>query len=221
MGACGTGRGAGRGGGTSCTTGGSNTGSSGFPRCRRSKIQQAKPRTARPASAMDQRGNPRLSSAGTAAGADVAGISSVGEELVGKGDALTAGATMGATLASSRTFAPAAGSAAGRVARGAGLPAAGEAEGEGEGTGVIDGAGVGVTAGVVATRGGGASGTTGPCAAGVCVVDGGNCHEPASCACAPQPSARLAPAASQETVRHAEIWNPVLNVMAGQGRSAV
>lgn len=170
---------------------------------------------------MDQRGNPWLSSAGTAAGADVAGVSSFGEELVGKGEAVTAGATVGAKLASSRPLAPAAGSTAGRDARGAGVPAAGEADGEGKGVGVIVGAGVGVTAGGVATRGGGASGTTGPCAEGGWVVEGGNCHEPASCAWTTLPSAKHAPAASRETVRHAEIWNPVLNVMPGQGRSAV
>lgn len=46
------------------------------------------------------------------------------------------------------------------------------------------GAGAGAGDGTVAVRGGGASGTTGPCGAEVADCDGGNCHVCASCACA-------------------------------------
>ncbi|TWH88194.1 hypothetical protein [Novosphingobium taihuense] len=150
-----------------------------------------------------------------------AGGSSVVAAPVDVGDGIAAGATVGVALGASRTDPCAEGSAAGRVGRGAGVAVAGEADGEGRGAGVIDGAGVGVTAGFGAGRGGGASDTTGPWAAGVWVLEGGNCHEPASCACATLPSARHALAVSQKPFWRCAIWKPVLNVMAGQGRSAV
>ncbi|AXU20079.1 hypothetical protein C7W88_15140 [Novosphingobium sp. THN1] len=70
--------------------------------------------------------------------------------------------------------------------------AAGEGAGAGTGT-VTTGCEGGAAGCSVVARGGGASGTTGPCAAELGFSDGGNCHVVASCAdAAPAQSASVA-----------------------------
>ncbi|WP_082734493.1 hypothetical protein [Novosphingobium sp. CCH12-A3] len=67
------------------------------------------------------------------------------------------------------------------MAEGSATGAAGDGTGAGTGTATTGGDGVAPGCPVVA-RGGGASGTTGPCAAELGFSDGGNCHVVASCA---------------------------------------
>ncbi|KHS45573.1 hypothetical protein [Novosphingobium subterraneum] len=92
------------------------------------------------------------------------------------------------------------------MAEGSATGAAGDGTGAGTGTATTGGDGVAPGCPVVA-RGGGASGTTGPCAAELGFSDGGNCHVVASCA-----RAALAQSASAA----AEMTNdPGNNLIAG------
>jgi hypothetical protein len=90
--------------------------------------------------------------------------------------------------------------------------ATGDAAGDAAG-GAIGGAGVGEGAGVVLTLGGGASGTTGPCAVGFCDCDGGSCQVVVSCARADPPASASA-ANEMKNV-------PVRKLMVRQGLVAV
>lgn len=83
---------------------------------------------------------------------------------------------------------------------------AGDGTGAGTGTATTGGEGVAPGCPVVA-RGGGASGTTGPCAAEVGFSDGGNCHVVASCA-------RAAPAQSASVAAETK-HDPRRNLIAG------
>lgn len=192
--------------------GGSKATSGGAVRRRRSSAHDA-PAASKPTSAAThgQSVAPRASGSvvvavtGTAGGDIGSGKFGVAAVGWGSGGALSAACVGRAAVSASGTSAWADGRGAG-LAEGSATGAAGDGTGAGTGTATTGGDGVAPDCPVVA-RGGGASGTTGPCAAELGFSDGGNCHVVASCA-----RAALAQSASAA----AEMTNdPGNNLIAG------